>query len=281
MLGLVLLSIAAIWADFAAAGGTVAESKTIVLQRSGVTLTDKTEPPIRCPAPKTMLECAACAVEMYDEERRRRTTGYVTYKCSDTTQWKVTFNRTPMPTPEPEPPVVTPPPAAGKLQVYACADASADGRILENATVTWPNCQGASYRDPSRSLVVATNDDGALYWRLASKVTSGRVWTQAGTAGMWTPVKDIDWGAALVGSITLSWTPPTQNTDGSALTNLAGYRILYGTSPSALVQIIDIKASASIFVVENLTAGTWYFAIRAYNTAGVESANSNIASKNL
>ena len=32
-----------------------------------------------------------------------------------------------------------------------------------------------------------------------------------------------------LGSMSLSWTPPTQNTDGSALTDLAGYKLYYGT----------------------------------------------------
>ena len=35
------------------------------------------------------------------------------------------------------------------------------------------------------------------------------------------------------------------------------------------------------YVVENLSAGTWYFAVKAYTTAGVESDNSNIASKTI
>ena len=36
--------------------------------------------------------------------------------------------------------------------------------------------------------------------------------------------------AVAVGSATLSWTPPTQNMDGTPLTNLAGYRVYWGTS---------------------------------------------------
>jgi Bacterial Ig domain/Putative Ig domain len=82
------------------------------------------------------------------------------------------------------------------------------------------------------------------------------------------------------GSVTLSWTPPTQNTDGSALTNLAGYRLYYGASPSALTQMIQIdSAGFSTYVVEGLSPGTWYFAMRAYNAAGAESANTSVASK--
>ncbi len=38
-----------------------------------------------------------------------------------------------------------------------------------------------------------------------------------------------------LGSVTLSWTPPLTNADGSALTTLAGYRIYYGQSSSTPV----------------------------------------------
>jgi putative Ig domain-containing protein len=84
------------------------------------------------------------------------------------------------------------------------------------------------------------------------------------------------------GSATLSWTPPTRNTDGTTLTNLAGYRILYGTSPTALTRTVQIaNAGLSRYVVENLTAGTWYFSVRAYSTTGVESSSSNTASTSV
>ena len=84
------------------------------------------------------------------------------------------------------------------------------------------------------------------------------------------------------GSVTLSWSPPTQNTDGSALTNLAGFRIVYGTSATALTQTIEVNnAALSSYVVSGLTAGTWYFAVKAYNAAGAESVNSNVANKTL
>jgi hypothetical protein len=82
------------------------------------------------------------------------------------------------------------------------------------------------------------------------------------------------------GSATLSWTAPTQNTDGSALTNLAGYRILYGTSQSALTQTLQIaNPGLTTCVIENLSPGTYYFAVRAYSSTGGESADSTVASK--
>jgi len=83
-----------------------------------------------------------------------------------------------------------------------------------------------------------------------------------------------------LGTATLSWTPPTENTDGTTLTNLAGYRIVYGTSAGALNQILEVtNPSVSTYVVEDLSPATYYFAVRAYTTSGAESANSNTGTK--
>lgn len=86
--------------------------------------------------------------------------------------------------------------------------------------------------------------------------------------------------AVTAGKATLSWTPPTQNTDGTPLTNLAGYRILWGTSATALSNVVEVPGAAvTTHVIDNLTSGTKYFAVRSYNAAGAESVNSNVASK--
>jgi hypothetical protein len=84
------------------------------------------------------------------------------------------------------------------------------------------------------------------------------------------------------GSATLSWTPPTQNTDGSTLSNLAGFRIQYGTSPTALTQTVQIpNAGLASYVVTGLSSGSWYFAVKAYTSSGAESANSGVVSKTI
>ena len=81
------------------------------------------------------------------------------------------------------------------------------------------------------------------------------------------------------GSATLTWTAPTQNTDGTSIINLSGYRIYYGTSSSAMTQLVDISnASVSTYVLSNLSPATWYFAVKALAN-GVESDASNVASK--
>ncbi len=88
-------------------------------------------------------------------------------------------------------------------------------------------------------------------------------------------------GIVSSGSATLSWQRPTQNTDGSSLTNLEGYRIVYGTSQNALNQTIQItNPSTTTYVVDGLASGTWYFAVKSYTDAA-ESGNSSIASKTI
>jgi hypothetical protein len=84
------------------------------------------------------------------------------------------------------------------------------------------------------------------------------------------------------GSASLSWTPPTRNTDGSTLTDLAGYRIMYGTSASSLSKSITVAdPRRTSYAVTNLASGTWYFALKAYTSSGAESAASSVASKRI
>ncbi len=84
------------------------------------------------------------------------------------------------------------------------------------------------------------------------------------------------------GTAALSWLPPTQNTDGSSLTNLSGFKIRYGRSAGDLTQSVSItNPSISSYVVENLSTGAWFFAVVAVNSAGAESALSNVATKTI
>lgn len=82
------------------------------------------------------------------------------------------------------------------------------------------------------------------------------------------------------GSATLSWMPPTENTNGSTLNDLSGYEVRYGRSAEELDQTVSLdNPSINRYVVENLSSGTWYFAVVAINTAGETSQLSNTASK--
>jgi len=84
------------------------------------------------------------------------------------------------------------------------------------------------------------------------------------------------------GSATLTWTLPTQNTDGSPLTDLAGFRIMFGQSPTALDQSVTVNSpTATSYTVGNLDSGTWYFAIVAFDSLGGASAPTNLVTATI
>jgi hypothetical protein len=74
------------------------------------------------------------------------------------------------------------------------------------------------------------------------------------------------------GAATLSWEAPTSRVDGSPLTNLAGYRIVYGRMPGVYDYEIEIdNPGVTTYVVDGLVSGDWYFALAAYDSDGLVS----------
>lgn len=87
---------------------------------------------------------------------------------------------------------------------------------------------------------------------------------------------------ATTGAATVTWIPPTQNTDGSVLTNLAGIRIHYGTSASDLTRLVQVAGTnLTSYTIDNLGSGTWYFGATAYTATGAESGLAGIVSKTI
>ena len=85
-----------------------------------------------------------------------------------------------------------------------------------------------------------------------------------------------------IGTVTVSWTPPTTNVDGSSLVDLAGYKIKYGTKKKRFPNIIDIEnVGLTSYVIENLSPNIYYFVMTAYRSSGVESDHSNMVSIDL
>lgn len=77
---------------------------------------------------------------------------------------------------------------------------------------------------------------------------------------------------ATVGAVTLNWMPPTENVDGTPLTDLAGYDIHYGTVPGEYTKTISVSnPGIATYVVSDLTPGTYYFSVAAVNSEGTES----------
>lgn len=81
------------------------------------------------------------------------------------------------------------------------------------------------------------------------------------------------------GTATLVWDPPTTNADETPLTDLAGYRVYYGTAPGAYGPAIDVVGIATTYTMSGMGLGTYYFAVKAYDIWGNESDFSNMVSK--
>jgi hypothetical protein len=77
-------------------------------------------------------------------------------------------------------------------------------------------------------------------------------------------------------AVSLSWTAPMENEDGSALTNLAGYRLYSGPAPDQLEQLVALPLGLTRHVIEGLPPGRHFFALSAVTTAGAESELSKI-----
>jgi len=81
------------------------------------------------------------------------------------------------------------------------------------------------------------------------------------------------------GAVELSWEAPTENVDGSALEDLAGYKIYWGTQPDEFTNSVTIDNPAVVtYVLENLVPATYYFVATALNSEGAESDPSDVTS---
>ena len=80
---------------------------------------------------------------------------------------------------------------------------------------------------------------------------------------------------AFAGTATLNWDIPTTNTDGTALTDLAGFKVYYGATTNIYTSVVTVPSPTTNHYIMTLSTGTYYFAVTAYNTSGSESDFSN------
>jgi hypothetical protein len=191
----------------------------------------------------------------------------------------------PPPTPPPAPPPVAPPTISG-------TPASAD--VAGSAYSFQPSASGPSGMTLSFSV---QNKPAWANFSIATGLLSGTPTSaQTGTyPNIVLSVSDGQSSSALpgfsvtvtpatvtppsTGSATVNWVPPTQNTNGTPLTNLAGIIIYYGTSAASLNQQVTMaSATSSSYTISNLASGTWYFGGVAYNSAGAQSSMSQLVS---
>jgi hypothetical protein len=194
----------------------------------------------------------------------------------------------------------------------ARASASSSSTAISSAASDVPVILG----DPAGTAAVGQNytfrpsasDSGGA--RLTFSIENGPVWTHfdTNTGELWgTPTSgdignypdiriSVSNGSAhaalnpfsiivarvVSGTATVSWIPPTKNSDGSPLVDLAGFEIFYGKSKSTLTQTIRINnPGTNRYIVQSLSAGTWYFAVTAVNSKGVNSNMSDETSKTI
>lgn len=131
--------------------------------------------------------------------------------------------------------------------------------------------------DAASGRLVGTPDAGDV-----GQFSNVRITVSDGAAQATLNPFEIEVTQVALGSVTLSWTPPTTNVDGTPMTDLAGYRIYYGRSATTLDEFVPVtNAGTTRFVVDNLSPATWYFSMTAVNSAGVESSLSGVVSTNL
>lgn len=164
--------------------------------------------------------------------------------------------------------------SSGATYTFQPTASDADGNTLTYAIQNRPTWATFS-TSTGRLTGTPTIANAGTFSNIVITVTDG-------TATATLPTFAITVLQAANGSATLSWTPPTQNVDGTALTNLAGYRVVYGRSSGNLDQTVQIASPGiASYTISGLTSGTWYFAVRAYSSSGTESSVSNSGSKTI
>jgi len=162
----------------------------------------------------------------------------------------------------------------GELYEFVPTATDADGDTLEFSIARKP--AWASF-DKATGRLSGTPDteDVGNFTNIAIAVSDGK--DTASLAAFNISVNQIALGQA-----TLSWNPPTENADGSALTDLAGYKLYYGRNQSNLSQVVVLNnPGLTRYVVENLTQARWFFSMTSVNSEGTESLRSATVSKTI
>ncbi len=120
-----------------------------------------------------------------------------------------------------------------------------------------------------------TDADVGLYSTIIISVSDGKTWRSL-------PAFQIYVVSTGTRAVTLDWTAPTENEDGTPLTDLAGFHIRYGQQPGQYSQVLNLNnPGLTTFVVTDLVPSTYYFVVSAYNSKGVESNYSNEVAASL
>lgn len=137
------------------------------------------------------------------------------------------------------------------------------GTLVDNGNGTW-------------SYTPAPNDDTGV--NFTYRVTDGAL-QAVGTASMdILPVPEPV-------NITLSWVAPAQRSDNITpllLSEIAGYRIYYGSAPGIYPNQVNINDGSVVQkTMNNMSPGTYYFVLTTIDMDGRESAFSSMVTKSI
>jgi hypothetical protein len=165
---------------------------------------------------------------------------------------------------------------SGQAYSFVPAAADADQDTLQFSIASKPSW--ATFDVATGKLWgVPTSANAGSYEEIEISVSDGKVVTKLPQfAIVVTP------GAAARG-VRVTWQPPLVNTDGSTLTDLTGYRIVYGTEPGVYTNSVPVNGTGVIdYTIDNLQTGQkYYFSMVAVNAAGAESDYSQEVVVNL
>lgn len=163
---------------------------------------------------------------------------------------------------------------AGKVYSFIPNSTDANSDILTYTITNRPAWTNFNTTNGQLSGTPTAGDE-AVYNNILITVSDGAV-----TVSL--PEFSINVLPVASGTVTLSWTPPTTNADGSTLEDLAGYKIYYGTTIGNYPNVITLgNASLSTYIVENLAPDEYFFVITSLDDAGNESVYSNMATKTV
>lgn len=147
-----------------------------------------------------------------------------------------------------------------------------------------------AYAAPAISISVSPNTgvvpyQSTLTWTVtgATGCTAADGWTGtqslsgSKSVSITAPTKFTLTCTAADGQVTTVITPPTTNTDGTPLTDLAGFNIYRGTSATNLAKVKALGPTVLTYQATGLPTGTYYIATTAVNGASIESAQGNTA----
>lgn len=158
-------------------------------------------------------------------------------------------------------------PAQGQTLTFTVETSTADGRTV-TPRLTWV----------TEPAAISCSAEGAANWS-GVKAAAGTEVLPAISATA-TYFIACDWASDLRAIV--EWTPPTTNTDGTPYSNPGGYIVLYGQAADLMSQSATVSDPATTsWTSPTLAAGSWFFAVRAVNAAGIQSENSQVGTKEL